>query len=199
LLASAQTTLRQAGAQRMLLMGAAADSNEFGQSDRLKIPAYAATLGSQYSMLEPENAMKWNPIHPSQNVYSFGPADNLVAFAQAHQMAVRGHNLCWYAFNPTWVTNLAATATTNMMSSVLYDHINTVLSHYKGQVFAWDVVNEAFNDSAGNTLRDSIWYNQPGIGLSGTGYIEQAFRWAHDADPAALLAQGAPEVFAEGA
>jgi endo-1,4-beta-xylanase len=34
---------------------------------------------------------------------------------------------------------------------------------------------------------NSIWYNQPGIGLSGTGYIEQAFRWAHTADPAALL------------
>ena len=38
-------------------------------------------------------------------------------------------------------------------------------------------------------VKDSIWYNKPGIGLSGKGtaYIEQAFRWAHDADPNALL------------
>ncbi len=183
----AQTTLRQAGSERALLMGAAADADEFGQSNRLTIPAYAATLGSQYSMLEAENAMKWNPIHPTQETYNFVPGDKLVAFAQANQMQVRGHNLCWYSFNPTWVTNLAATATPATMSAVLQDHITTVVSHYKGQVFAWDVVNEAMADGGASGLRNSIWYNQPGIGLSGTGYIEQAFRWAHDADPNALL------------
>jgi len=76
------------------------------------------------------------------------------------------------------------------MASVLQDHINTVVSHYKGQVFAWDVVNEALSDSqtgGGIVLRDSVWLNRPGIGATGTGYIEQAFRWAHDADPNALL------------
>jgi endo-1,4-beta-xylanase len=64
------------------------------------------------------------------------------------------------------------------------------VTHYAGQVFAWDVVNEAFTDSSPTTLRDSIWYDQPGIGHAGsggTGYIEQAFRWAHAADPNALL------------
>ncbi len=183
----AQTTLRQAGSERALLMGAAADADEFGQSNRLAIPAYAATLGSQYSMLEAENAMKWNPIHPAQNSYNFEPGNKLVAFAQANQMQVRGHNLCWYSFNPAWVTNLAATATPATMSAVLQDHITTVVSHYKGQVFAWDVVNEAMADGGASACENSIWYNQPGIGLTGTGYIEQAFRWAHDADPNALL------------
>ena len=76
------------------------------------------------------------------------------------------------------------------MSGVLQDHINTVVTHYKGQVFAWDVVNEAVSDSqtgTGTVMKDSIWYNQPGIGVTGTGYIEQALRWAHAADPNALL------------
>ena len=61
------------------------------------------------------------------------------------------------------------------------------MKHYAGQVFAWDVVNEALDEN-GN-VRDSIWYNQPGIGFSGhgTAYIEQVFRWAHKADPNALL------------
>jgi endo-1,4-beta-xylanase len=38
-------------------------------------------------------------------------------------------------------------------------------------------------------LRDSIWYNQPGIGLAdqGPAYLEQVFRWARAADPHALL------------
>ena len=61
------------------------------------------------------------------------------------------------------------------------------MKHYAGQVFAWDVVNEALDEHG--HLKDSIWYNQPGIGFSGKGtaYIEQAFRWAHEADPQALL------------
>jgi uncharacterized protein (TIGR03437 family) len=187
----AQTTLRQAGAQRALLIGAAADADEFGEPDPLVLDAqYSSTLGTQYSMLEAENAMKWNPIHPAQNTYNFQPGDELVAFAQAHQMQIRGHNLCWEAYNPAWVTTLAATATPATMSGVLQDHINTVVTHYKGQVFAWDVVNEAVSDTQGATgtaMKDSVWYNQPGIGLTGTGYVEQAFRWAHAADPNALL------------
>jgi uncharacterized protein (TIGR03437 family) len=172
-------------------MGAAADADEFGNPDPLVLdPLYASTLGTQYSMLEPENAMKWDPIHPAQTTYNFQPGDELVAFAQAHQMQIRGHNLCWEAYNPTWVNTLAMTATPTTMSGVLQDHINTVVTHYQGKLFAWDVVNEAVSDTQGSTgtaMKDSIWYNQPGIGLTGTGYVEQAFRWAHTADPNALL------------
>src|SRR5947199_4214271 len=59
------------------------------------------------------------------------------------------------------------------------------MGHYAGRVYACDVVNEAFNDNG--TMRSTLWYDTPGIGLAGTAYIEQAFRWAHDADPQALL------------
>ena len=61
------------------------------------------------------------------------------------------------------------------------------MKHYAGQVFAWDVINEALDENG--HLRDSPWYNQPGIGLAGKGtaYIEQVFRWAREADPHALL------------
>jgi endo-1,4-beta-xylanase len=62
-----------------------------------------------------------------------------------------------------------------------------VVKHYAGQVFAWDVVNEGFDEHG--RVRNSIWYNQPGIGFANkdTAYIEQAFRWTHEADPHALL------------
>jgi uncharacterized protein (TIGR03437 family) len=183
-------TLRQAGAQRALLMGAAADASEENPDPLATDPLYASTLGTQYSMVEPENNMKWATIHPAQTTYNFQPGDELVAFAQAHQMQTRGHNLCWEVYNPTWVNTLAMTATTATMSSVLQSHINTVMTHYAGKVFAWDVVNEAVSDTqsgTGTVMKDSIWYNQPGIGLTGTGYVEQALRWAHAADPNALL------------
>jgi endo-1,4-beta-xylanase len=190
ILSAQSTTLRQAGAERALLMGAAADSSEQSPDPLTTEPLYASTLGTQYSMLEPENNMKWATIHPVQTTYNFQPGDELVAFAQAHQMQTRGHNLCWEIYNPAWVNTLAMTATPATMSAVLEDHINTVVTHYQGQVFAWDVVNEAVSDTqtgTGTVMKDSIWYDQPGIGLTGTGYVEQALRWAHAADPNALL------------
>jgi endo-1,4-beta-xylanase len=189
-LSQAQTTLRQAAAQRGIPVGAAADSDEYGEANKLKIPLYATTLSSQYDMLEAENAMKWDVTQPAQNTFNFEPGDNLVAFAQANQMRVRGHNLCWYSQLPAWLSSYATTATPAQMAAALQNHISTVAGHYQGQVFAWDVVNEPFNDPATGVLpdlRNSIWYNQPGIGQTGTGYIEQALRWARAADPNALL------------
>jgi endo-1,4-beta-xylanase len=65
-----------------------------------------------------------------------------------------------------------------------------VVGHYRGKVFAWDVVNEAFDEgkNAGKQ-RSTIWYDHPGIGLAshGPAFIAQCFRWAHEADPNALL------------
>jgi endo-1,4-beta-xylanase len=49
------------------------------------------------------------------------------------------------------------------------------------------VVNEAFNFNEDGTNRSTLWSDSLGIGLMGTAYIEQALRWAHDADPQALL------------
>ncbi len=184
----APASLRQAAARTGLLMGSAASGKEW-RSNPMTEPAYAATLGEQYNMLTPENALKWPIIHPAQNVYDFEAGDQLVSFAQAHDMAVRGHTLCWYSANPDWLVGIASTSR-SALAQALRDHIMTVVGHYKGKIFAWDVVNEAVSDSAsgdGTALRDTIWYDQPGIGLEGAGYIEQAFRWAHEADPNALL------------
>jgi len=98
-------------------------------------------------------------------------------------MAVRGHTLVWHNQNPGWVTG--GKHTPEQLFAILQDHIKTVVGHYAGQVYAWDVANEAFNNNG--TLRSTIWSDAPGIGLNGSGYIEQALQWAHAADPKALL------------
>src|ERR1700751_1056396 len=82
-------TLREAAAKHHLLMGAAADSVY------LSDPMYAQILASEYSQLEPENEMKFGPIHPAAERYNFAGPDKLVAFAQSHGMKVRGHTLVW--------------------------------------------------------------------------------------------------------
>jgi endo-1,4-beta-xylanase len=147
--------------------------------------AYSATLAREFNMLEPEDAMKWWTVRKDQGVFDFRPGDDIVAFAQAHEMKIRGHCLVWDHDNPEWLAQTPFKPT--QLSHLLQEHITTMLKHYGGQVFAWDVVNEAFDEDG--QFRDSLWYNQPGIGLAqkGTAYIEQAFRWAHDADPRSLL------------
>ncbi|ANB57595.1 glycosyl hydrolase 10 family protein [Anoxybacillus sp. B7M1] len=61
-------------------------------------------------------------------------------------------------------------------------HISTVVQRYKGKVYGWDVVNEAVADEGDELLRSSKWRQ-----IIGADFIEQAFLYAHEADPDALL------------
>jgi endo-1,4-beta-xylanase len=172
-------SLREEAEQAGLLIGAAVRPSQLSET------AYASTLAGEFNMVEAEDAMKWWVLRPDQASYDFRQGDEVVRFAEAHQMKVRGHCLVWGRFNPAWLTQ--GHFTTRQLSQLLHEHITRVMKHYRNQVFAWDVVNEALDENG--DLRDSLWYNQPGIGLSGKGtaYIEQVFRWAHRADPHALL------------
>jgi endo-1,4-beta-xylanase len=140
---------------------------------------------ANFNMVEPEDAMKWRTLRPDADTYDFRQGDEVVRFAKAHQMKIRGHCLVWDHDNPNWLNQ--GHFTSRQLSRLLRQHITHVMKHYAGQVFAWDVINEALDENS--NVRDSIWYNRPGIGLSpnGTAYIEQVFRWAHKADPHALL------------
>jgi endo-1,4-beta-xylanase len=180
---SAQS-LREAGDRDGVLIGTAVRPSQLSE------PAYASTLAREFSMVEAEDAMKWWIVRPDRATYDFRQGDAVVRFAQGHpmndrQMKVRGHCLVWGRYNPDWLTK--GHFTTRQLSRLLHEHITRVMKHYAGQVFAWDVVNEALDENG--IVRDSLWYNQPGIGFSGQGtaYIEQVFRWAHKADPRALL------------
>jgi endo-1,4-beta-xylanase len=172
-------TLRQLATPHDVLIGTAADSPYLADTN------YSTILGTEFSQLQAENEMKFDIVHPAANTYDFTGGDALVSFAQSHSMMVRGHTLVWYQEVPDWVTNGGYTAP--QLATILQEHIATVMGHYAGKVYGWDVVNEAFNDDG--TMRDTIWYDQPGIGYAGLGteYIEQALQWAHAADPNAKL------------
>src|SRR2546428_753340 len=62
------------------------------------------------------------------------------------------------------------------LREILRQHIIDEVSHFRGKVYQWDVVNEVIDDNA--NLRDTIWLRN-----LGPGYIADAFRWAHQADP----------------
>ena len=175
-------TLREAAQKSGILIGAAARPAQLSES------SYAATLAREFNVLEPEDALKWEVLHPNAQAFDFRQADQLVDFAMQHNMKVRGHTLVWHQQNPAWL--LSGNFSTSQLSKLLETHIKTVVGHYRGKIFAWDVANEAFDEgNRSGQLRSTIWYDQPGIGYAGQGsaYLAQCFGWAREADPAALL------------
>jgi endo-1,4-beta-xylanase len=129
-------------------------------------------------------------VHPAPQSFDFSQGDQILDFAMRHGMKVRGHTLVWHQQNPKWLTE--GNYTSAELAQILENHIKTVVGHYRGKIFAWDVVNEAFDELRPGELRSTIWRDQPGIGVAGNSaapysYIERCFLWAHEADPQALL------------
>jgi endo-1,4-beta-xylanase len=144
----------------------------------------AGLIIKNFASVTPENAMKMGPIHPRENEYFWRDADSIVAFAVDNKLKIRGHTLCWHNQAPRWLfTNAAGdTVSKEILLQRLKEHITTVVNRYKGKVYAWDVVNEAISDRAGEYLRNSPWYR-----ICGEEFIAKAFEYAHAADPDALL------------
>ena len=157
---------------RQIFVGAATDPGY------LKDAVASQLLAREFNMLVPEVAMKWEVIHPEPGRYDFSRGDALVTFARQHQMAVRGHVLVWDLQMPAWVTK--GQFTRPEWIQILCTHIKSVVGHYRGQIYAWDVVNEAVNQDG--TLRNTFWMRQ-----LGPEHIAMAFQWAHEADPDAKL------------
>jgi GH35 family endo-1,4-beta-xylanase len=121
--------------------------------------------------------MKWDPVQRIPGVYDFSGGDRIVDFALSRGMRVKGHALVWHGATPLWVNALSPPE----LRIAFEDHIRTVAGHYRGRVHAWDVVNEAIDDSQPG-LRSTVFSR----GL-GAGYVAEAFRLARRADPEAQL------------
>jgi endo-1,4-beta-xylanase len=123
-------------------------------------------------------------IHPEEDQYFWTNADQVVSFAEEHGLKVRGHTLCWHQQTGDWFfkDKKGDPVTKEVLLERLKDHITTVVSRYKGKIYAWDVVNEVIDDNSAIMFRNSSWYQ-----ICGEDYIAKAFEYAHAADPNAKL------------
>lgn len=136
---------------------------------------YNQVVKNQFNSITPEYVMKPSYIHPSENVFYWKDADQLVDYCQIQNKSLHGHTLIWHKQLPFWMENY-----TGDWHAMFKNHITTIVGRYKGRVKAWDVVNEAFEDDG--SLRNTIWKQK-----IGENYIALAFQYAHQADPQALL------------
>jgi endo-1,4-beta-xylanase len=173
----AQTTLKDAF-KNDFLIGAALNEAVFaGQNTNA-----AALVEAQFNTISPDNALKWQSVHPEPGRYHFGPADQYVEFGLKNHMFIIGHNLIWHQQTPRWVfqDDKGNPVDRDTLLQRMSNHIATVVGRYQGKIGGWDVANEALNEDG--TLRESPWKK-----IIGEDYLLKAYQFAHEADPRAEL------------
>jgi endo-1,4-beta-xylanase len=155
------------------LVGAASNNGALAND-----PTYVSTLANEFTYVTPENAMKWGTLQPVDATHwDFSQADAVVSAARAARQEIKGHALVWHQQLPPFVTDALAPAA---LQAAINANIDAVVGRYRGKLRAWDVVNEAIDDSA--NLRDSVFSR-----AFGADYIPAAFKRARKADSKAKL------------
>lgn len=170
-------SLKQAAACTGRLVGTALTVRHLDDDDYTR-------AAREFSYVTAENEMKWDTVERTRDGFNFAPGDQIVYFAQDNGMQVKGHTLVWHSQLPAWVNALD---NAHDVRAVMLKHIRVTVSHYKGKVAAWDVVNEAWTTDSKTgdghpVLRDSVFFR-----YLGASYIDEAFKAAREVDPKAKL------------
>lgn len=166
---SPQTTLKALAQNRGILFGANYNYDRRGSShDQIfETQMNAMTIGTFWN----DGSFK------SRTEFNLSEIDEKVAWGLARNMELYGQTLVWFEDIPAWVN----TTSNDAVEAVMNEHIDTLVSRYKGQIRFWNVVNEAV-DEEGNIRKNNKWAQ----GM-GDDYIRKAFVRAQAADPNAVL------------
>jgi endo-1,4-beta-xylanase len=164
--AHADVTLGELAAAKGIYFGSATDNPELSDAE------YVEILGSEFNQITVGNTMKWQYTEPARGQFSYGDADTIVDLAESNDQLVRGHTLVWHNQLPDWVNDVPA----GELLDVMRDHITHEVTHFRGRLIHWDVVNEAFNEDG--TRRETVFQQK-----IGDSYIAEAFKAARAADP----------------
>jgi endo-1,4-beta-xylanase len=162
--------------------------NIFNPSDVSSSEVTKIALTRHYNVLTAENNMKPNQISNGKGSYNFTTADRMVNAAIASGFKVVGHTLLWHSQIPAWQTSMA-TAGKETALEAMKQYVSDVVDHFKGRIYSWDVLNEAFPDgvSASADWKTSMRTNNPWYASIGSDFVYEGFLAARLADPDAIL------------
>jgi len=166
-------SLREATRGRFMI-GAAVTA---AQLDR---PETADLILKQFNHLTAEYEFMPLFMETGPGRFDFKRSDRIVDFAHLHHLPLTGHMLCWHQITPQWMFEDAEHHPLPRERALanLKLYINTVVTHFRGKLDSWNVVNEAVSDKPLEYLRDN-----PALRSIGIDYVQKAFEFAHAADP----------------
>ena len=161
------------------------DGNSLFRQDKEEL----ALLIGEFNCLTAENSMKMQYVQPEEGVFNFKSSDALLHIADKAGMEVVGHALVWHHQVPHWIfkDSEGNPVSREVLIQRMKDHIFEVVGRYKGKIKYWDVVNEAVDLRYENGQQVAFYRESPWYTIIGEDYIELAYRFAHEADPDALL------------
>ena len=163
------TTLKAAAERSGRYFGAA-----MGETD-LTTRASLTIANREFDMMTAVNEMKPDATEPNSGQFAFPAGDAIYNWAVQHGMRVRGHTLAWHGQQPRFWGEPQR----QRLRAAMIEHINGVMAHYRGKLYAWDVVNEAFAENGSRRSSN--------LQSTGNDWIEVAFRTARAADRAVKL------------
>ena len=131
-----------------------------------------------WDQFSPENAGKWGSVQPnSQSSFTWTSLDAMYKYANDNHIIFKQHNFLWGSQQPSWTSSLTSStgpaAVQNWMTEFCKRYPNTRII---------DVVNEPPPHTTPKYI-NAIG----GTGSSGWDWIANAFKWAHEACPNAIL------------
>lgn len=144
-----------------------------------------------FDSITAENDMKWRLLEKEEGKPDYSAADVIVEWAKAHDTAVRGHCLLWYKSLPSWLPERITDKQAAL--EIIDSHVRQTLTHFGGDIYAWDVVNEALKNTVTESqlARGEIWRTGAGevvstvsntavdwFAVCGEDFIKQAFKSA---------------------
>jgi endo-1,4-beta-xylanase len=130
--------------------------------------------------LTPEIHLYWNSLEWNKGSYNFKPVDDLLAFADAHGMKVRGHTLIWDPCTPEWAKGEMLR---NRDWNLVREHFERVLGRYSERIEEWNVVNEPIDTVDGDGFLRRTSFQR----AFGSEYVARALRDARALAPKARL------------
>ena len=136
----AQTALKDAF-KKDFLIGAALNEAEFTGRNTNAV----AIVKAQFNSISPENALKWESIHPRPDQYDFSAADRYVEFGQKNKMFIVGHTLVWHNQTPKWVfqDDLGNPLVHDALLLRMSNHIFAVVGRYREKIIGPDYIIKA--------------------------------------------------------